>query len=193
MAKVRDMRRPRFALVFSGLAVSCILSAFGCGGIDEPNLFGPAGGGTSDGGASDARSDARAGSDAGKDGGVGVIDSGTTPAGSVQCSSGDCSIAENQVCCFSVSSATGMCSSGAGCSGDSVAVPCDSAQDCTDEGKPGDVCCAQADQSGAVTSVACSTPTDCNAAQGMTNMCDPNAANPCPNGGTCSASTVSIP
>lgn len=187
------MRTSRFALVFSAFACTCVLSAFGCGGIDEPDLFGPTGGGTSQGdggGASDARSDAKGG---GRDGGNVVVDSGKQPIGTIQCTSGNCSIADNQVCCYGASK-TGTCTVQAGCDAiGSFPIPCDSAQDCTDQGQPGTICCAQADQTGAVTSVQCVDPSNCQASNGQTNLCDPNADNPCPNGGTCSASTVSIP
>lgn len=191
------MRSSRFALVFSAFGAWCVLSAFGCGGIDEPDLFGPTtGGNPGDGGNSgDARSDAHTGADGGgKDGGISVVDSGKPPPpGTIQCTSGDCSIADNQVCCYGVSK-TGTCTSQSGCVGDGTfPIPCDSTQDCSDEGMPGTICCATADQTGAVTNVECVDPSNCQSSNGQTNLCDPNAADPCPNGGTCSASTVSIP
>lgn len=187
------MRPTRFALAFSAFVVSCGVSAFGCGGIDEPDLFGPIGSAQSDAGG-DARSDARTGSDAGKkDGGVGGDAGKPPPLGSVQCTSGDCSISDNQVCCYDAAK-TGTCTAAGSCSGaGAFPIPCDSAQDCADEGQPGTVCCAQADQTGAVTNVECVDPSNCQSANGQTNLCDPNAPDPCPNGGTCSASTVSIP
>jgi hypothetical protein len=98
------------------------------------------------------------------------------------------------VCCYSTATASGTCDITANCSGDNqFPIPCDSTQDCVDLGKPDTVCCAQADQAGDVTNVECKSAASCRTDQGQTNLCDPAASNPCPNGGTCSPSTISLP
>jgi hypothetical protein len=161
-------------------------NVFACSGIDEPDLFLPSDGGTGTKDSGKADSSTRD---------SGVPDSGKIlTGGTVQCSGGPCDIDSNQVCCYSNSVQSGACELAANCSGDQeFPIPCDSTDDCTELGKPDTLCCAQADQSGAVTNIECRAPSNCQASNGQTNLCDPAAANPCPNGGTCSPSTQSLP
>lgn len=186
------MRSFRALLSFAAVPAFFVVTVVACGGIDEPDLFGSSDGGivfSTDAGGDDARAKDSGPKDSGP-----PVDAGP-PLGSVTCpGTSPCSIAEGQGCCFSPSSADGTCASSASdCSGDTIAVPCDSTQDCTDQGFPDTLCCAQADQSGLVTSVSCVAPINCNAVNGQTNLCDPAAADPCPKGGTCKPSTQSIP
>lgn len=172
--------------VFLGAIVAT--SAFACGGIDESDLFsgGDGGGSSTDAGKSDAG--------AKKDGSA-FFDSGTPiTGGSVQCSDGACNIDSSQICCYSNDTQSGTCGPSSTCGGDNqFPIPCDSADDCTELGHPNTVCCASNSQSGNVTGVECKPASNCDATQGQTNLCDPAASNPCPNGGTCTPSTISLP
>jgi hypothetical protein len=190
-AKSRPSTQLRIAL-FSAVVIAT--SAFACGGIDESPLF------SGDGSASSGGSDSGAKTDSGsskKDGGITVADSGGNPppvGGTVQCTTGSCDIDSSQVCCYSTDTQSGTCELQANCTGDnSFPIPCDSTADCAELGQPGTVCCAQADNNGDVTNVECKAASNCRADQGQTNLCDPAATNPCPNGGTCQPSTVSLP
>ena len=105
----------------------------------------------------------------------------------VTCALGD------QVCCRSGGGPTPNfnCTAAAGCNavGD-MPIPCDKADDCSKLGQPGDLCCAQT-VGGKASSVSCVPPTSCGT--NSTNLCDPLAADPCPNGGTCQVSVTTLP
>jgi hypothetical protein len=187
--KSRSTQNLRIA-VFSSAIVTT--SAFACGGIDESPLF--SGDTTTSGNDGGTKTDS--GSTANKDSGTTTVDdSGTTPpaGGLVQCSSGDCNISENQICCYSSDTHIGTCDTSADCSGDGqFPIPCDSTSDCAALGFTGTVCCAQADNTGAVTSVQCKAPANCRSDQGQTNLCDPGG-NDCTAAQTCTPSKVSLP
>lgn len=182
------------------VSAALFVALAGCGGIDEPDLFATDGvNPTTDAGGKDAKADAHVASDAGgDDGGVVVVDSGPLPvtSASVACpGSATCESSSGQECCFSPQTQDGQCvSSDAECNGEGdVLLPCDDTADCDALGHIGDVCCAQADKNGIVSAVQCRAASDCSAKNGQTNLCDPSASNPCPNGGTCQPSMVSIP
>jgi hypothetical protein len=191
------------------------LSAAGCNGAEDSGLFGTPSG-TSDGEDSGAVEDedgstatgdsgtSRDGGTTKKDGGTTTEDSGTPDpdAGptidaavgrTIGCTidAGNKCAVGNEVCCRSAGALLGCTGSGA-CTGiTQLAIPCDDALDCTALGHPGELCCASI-QSSAVREVACRKPSDCTASN-RRNLCDPAAANNCPNGGTCSLSTQTMP
>lgn len=166
-------------------AIFCVSGLVACGGIDESDLF--AGG---DGGASSSSDSGKADS-AAKDGSA-VVDSGPSASGNVvACTSGPCNVGD-AVCCESPDG-TGTCTRAPNCTGDKqLPIPCDDANDCTQLGHPGDLCCATGDNNGNVTSVECRSVSNCRPDNGQTNLCDPTASAPCTNGGTCTPS-VSLP
>jgi hypothetical protein len=165
------------------------MAPFACAGIDESTLF--TGG---DGGSGSTDSGSKTDAGAKKDGSTFVDSGGPITGGGVQCTDGPCAIDSSQICCYSIATQSGTCGISATCSGDNqFPIPCDSTDDCTELGQPNTVCCAQADQAGNVTNVECKPASNCDAKQGQTNLCDPAASNPCPNGGTCTPSTVSLP
>ncbi|MEO8799022.1 MAG: hypothetical protein ABI551_14125 [Polyangiaceae bacterium] len=183
---------------FSLVSAALFVALAGCGGIDEPDLFNTDGvTPASDAGGKDAKADAHVTGDAGGDDGS-VVDSAPGPVttASVACAgAGPCESSNGEECCFSPQTTKGQCVSSAGdCSGaGEVLLPCDDTADCDALGNVGDVCCAQADQNGIVSHVQCRAVSDCSAKNGQTNLCDPSASNPCPNGGTCQPSKTSIP
>jgi hypothetical protein len=67
--------------------------------------------------------------------------------------------------------------------GNTAPVKCDSAADCD----PGLVCCGSLNGT-IVNNIFCSGPAQCAAPKAY--FCDPMVANPCPNGGTCTATDV---
>lgn len=190
--KLRSPLNLQIAL-FSGVIITT--SALACGGIDESTLFTGDPGDSTTTTTKDGGTKTDSGTTTNKDSGTTtVVDSGGNPPPTgalVQCSSGDCDITSGQVCCYSSETQTGTCDTSSDCNGD-FAIPCDSTSDCTALGMAGDVCCAQADNTGAVTSVQCTDPTNCRAASGQTNLCDPGG-NDCTAAQTCTASKVSLP
>jgi hypothetical protein len=72
-------------------------------------------------------------------------------------------------------------------------IPCDDAADCDAKGQSGDICCVtQNAQTGRAEDITCLAAADCNGSL-QTNMCDKNAVDPCPNGGTCKPSQTTLP
>ncbi len=181
------------------VSAALFVTLAGCGGVDEPDLFATDGvTPATDAGGKDAKADAHVTGDAGgRDGSVIIADSGPVSVGaSVACGgSATCESSNGEECCFTPQKQDGQCVSSDGdCNGGGeVLLPCDDAADCDALGNIGDVCCAQAAQNGIVSQVQCRAASECSAKNGQTNLCDPSASNPCPNGGTCQASTVSIP
>lgn len=194
--------------VYAFLALGA--AVISCGGAVDTGLFGDApsgadspdgaassdaaGGGHTDGG---TRADGGGRSDGGStdsgpftDGSIGK-DGGPPPTNTIDCNTAatTCKLG-TQVCCRSGDAPPSFaCASSAGClTVGSMPIPCDDANDCDKLGHPGELCCAQT-AGGKATSVACSATCGLNS----TNLCDPLAADPCPNGGTCQVSVTTLP
>jgi hypothetical protein len=182
------------------LAVCCASLVAGCSGASDYDVF--AGNGTDasinvndgdiDGGAGDATTDGSPTADARKDSDT------PPPSGRIQCGFVTCAVG-TEVCCRKSTgpAVQNYCSAPAACVSSplqqTVAIPCDDAADCTALGKPGTVCCASLDQNAQVTEITCREPRDCRSQQGRYNLCDKNAADPCPNGGTCKPTNQTLP
>jgi hypothetical protein len=188
---------------FTGVSLGVVVAfaSLGCADTSETDLFGTAGNGstssggdagtdgTVDGGSHDRASDAK---DAVPD--VPKEDLG------VHCGSSDCPVPAKECCrqdpgngqfvyqCVNV----GQCLQQAN---NPFPVPCDDALDCENAGHAGELCCVTAalDGGAGADEIVCRAPVDCTKQQGRTNLCDPNAPNPCPNGGQCVPSTQTIP
>lgn len=198
---------------------SIIIVSIGCGGAAETGLFGdPTGGGGGGGGqgspdaaASDGavtltdggtrisdgggRSDARVTDSGmmGTDAGMGSDTSPPPPANRINCNTMavTCTLS-TQVCCRAGDAPPSFsCAPAAGCNAiGNLPIPCDDADDCTKLGHPGDLCCAQT-MAGKANSVSCLPAASCG--NNSTNLCDPLAADPCPNGGSCQVSVTTLP
>jgi hypothetical protein len=102
----------------------------------------------------------------------------------IRCASVYCTVG-TQSCCR-VGSATpydDSCVPTGHCDGDgatALQIPCDDTADCTAGGRPGDVCCVEANQNSIATSVTCRPPGDCKVSQGRAPLCDPSDPNACP-------------
>jgi len=97
----------------------------------------------------------------------------------ILCDGNYCTLGTEE-CCYSNNSYTCV----AKCTGGGTSpVRCDSAADCM----PGLICCGVI-TSGVVNSLYCTGASQCTAPKIL--FCDPAAANPCPNGGTCMATDV---
>jgi hypothetical protein len=130
--------------------------------------------------------------------GSGTVTSGAITNVSVSCSSGAdpgvlcgggtyCTPG-TQTCC--VSGGTGTC--GSNCTGGADKVVCDSQQDCAAAGLTSHICCGAVIGSDAVNSF-CTSATMCQMGSGKAFYCNPSAANPCPNGGTCAPASNNKP
>jgi hypothetical protein len=202
-------------LVLSGLVVCGGVAAAGCNGAEDSGLFGTPSG-TSDGEDSGAveeedgstaagdGSTARDGGTTKKDG-VGPTEDSGNPSSdggptvdaavgrTIGCTldAGNKCAVGNEVCCRSAGALLGCTGSGA-CTGiTQLAIPCDDALDCNALGHPNELCCATI-QSNGVKEVACRKPAECDVSN-RRNLCDPNAADPCPIGGSCKLSTQTMP
>ena len=125
------------------------------------------------------------------------------PPPGIRCGSATCDPATN-VCCRIPGGATDVfaCLSAIACGAvvGSLTIPCDDAVDCAGSsptnGTPGggnQVCCVTLNaQSGRAEGIACTPAQSCMSTLD-TNMCDPNAPDACPNGGTCKISQTTIP
>ena len=122
---------------------------------------------------------------------VSCFTAGSDPG--ILCDTGIFCSAGSEVCCFDKDRKAGTCqSSGSQCS--KVKMPCDSANECN--GGSG-VCCAQfkngsGTQNG-LQDVSCvSSASQCSAMSGYSNemLCNPQAAQPCPSGKTCTGSSM---
>ena len=80
-------------------------------------------------------------------------------------------------------------------SGD-VPLNCSNTENCVAQGHAGTVCCASLIASGPNTSIAydasCLPKGQCTSGNAKAMLCNPNASNPCPNGGTCKLSTATL-
>ena len=194
--------------VYAFLALGA--AVISCGGAVDTGLFGdaPAGADSPDGAASSdaagghADGGTRADGGGGHGDGGGPMDSGLTDAfvgkdgglptpNTIDCNTPatTCKLG-TQVCCRSGDAPPSFaCSAAAGCLNISdMPIPCDDANDCEKLGHPGALCCAQT-TAGKATSVGCAATCGVNS----TNLCDPLAADPCPNGGSCQVSVTTLP
>jgi len=106
----------------------------------------------------------------------------------------DCSVG-SQVCCKQGGATTSYaCENGTTCStSGAVPIPCDDTADCAALGHVGDLCCLTTSSTGRVTEVTCRSQVDCDMNVGRRGLCDPRATDPCPAGGSCKLSTVTLP
>ncbi|MEO6419998.1 MAG: hypothetical protein ABIP39_11350 [Polyangiaceae bacterium] len=198
--------------VYAFLALGAVVIS--CGGAADTGLFGdaPAGGDVPDGAASSdaagahpdggTRGDGGGHGDGGggMDGSVPIEDASTgkdsSPpplANTIDCNTAamTCKVGA-QVCCRSGDTPPSFnCAASAGCNAfGNMPIPCDDADDCDKLGHPGDLCCAQT-VAGKANSVSCQAAGSC--VTNATNLCDPLAGDPCPNGGTCQVSVTTLP
>ena len=159
------MPRVAFALASVPLLVAACTSL---GGLSS--------GGGSDVDAGDDAADAASSPDAG-----GVSEPKATA--SIVCGGGSC---VGNACCFERDAGTKTCA--ATCSSTGLPIPCDDAEDCTVG-----LCCVNIDtKTNFAARVTCRA--SCPYTSGVqTNLCDPNAATPCPNGGSCQTSNEILP
>ena len=188
----------------TGSAALMVMLLLACGGASKSDLF--AGGGTDspnvDGGAgadasvsSDGGTTADARPNDGSVSDVSVVDTGVdaAPQDGIRCGATFCTPG-TQVCCRGAGvNPTFSCVNPAGCQGISqLPIPCDDANDCTAMGRPGDVCCVTVDFSSRAASLACTSAGKCDGNE-FVIACNPADADPCPNGGTCSKSSGTLP
>lgn len=119
---------------------------------------------------------------------VSVTCSGSTADPGVLCGTGTYCTPGTQTCC--VSNGTGTC--GSNCNGGADKVVCDNAQDCAAAGQPTNICCGAVVGTDAINAY-CTQPGMCAMGSGKAYFCNPNAATPCPNGGTCTAVNKPLP
>ncbi len=80
-----------------------------------------------------------------------------------------------------------------------VPIRCSTTQTCTGQGLIGSVCCgtlvASSGSGSVITNTSCVAPNTCvsGGSVGKAVLCDPNAPNNCPNGGTCKLSSQTMP
>jgi len=112
-----------------------------------------------------------------------VITCGNKTDPGILCGSGYCDPA-TQLCC--IDNGTPACATS--CQGSNVTpIRCDDQADCTAQGQPASVCCGLF--SGlTLANIYCTTPDHCGAPHAY--FCDPNLANPCPDGGSCQPSSI---
>ncbi len=200
-------RKAVFSAVFAIGAV--VVSA--CGGIDEPDLFSPAGqtsssgdsgAGSKDGGGGSTVDGSTGGRDSGGGGGSdagggGIVDAGGGGGGGRDIFCGDTSTSTtctgSDICCVRDNTLgsgldTFACGTESSCTGDALGdlvIPCDDAHDC----KGGAICCGvfvTNGSSGYYSSVSCQAT--CSDTSDRI-FCDPARGNDdCVNGGSCVAS-----
>jgi hypothetical protein len=190
------------SLVLAALAALALAVAPACGGAASSDLFGSVstdGGGGQGGPGSGGEGgsvfhDASSANESGaRDGGLPladatVVDSPRVDPG-ISCGSAECRVGADD-CCRTAEAAgdSFRCVTRGACvQNNQLAIPCDDAADCATLGMPGTVCCAVALQ-GTVFQVVCKLPSDCPFTLGDFILCDPDAPDPCPAGGTCSPS-----
>ena len=112
-----------------------------------------------------------------------VITCGNKTDPGILCGSSYCDPA-TQLCCID----DGVAACATSCQGSNVTpIRCDSQADCTAQGQPASVCCGLF--SGlTLANIYCTTPDHCGPPRAY--FCDPNLANPCPDGGTCTPSSI---
>jgi len=101
----------------------------------------------------------------------------------ILCNTTYCDPAAGELCCIK----NGVASCATSCTGSGTPYRCDSQADCTAAGAPTLVCCG-ATGTNVVFNSFCSGVTQCTTPDAY--FCDPNIANPCPHGGTCTATTL---
>ncbi len=190
-----------------------IAAVSACGGAADSGLFsGSADGGGGGGDSGTVGHDAGAGPDGGtvhvdasavdaetpKDSAVPRDTSPPPPVDVVACmGTSGCKVGTD-ACCRKVNG-TGFsyaCAPLGACGGgpSELEIPCDKQRDCDLLGSPGDVCCVTGGMQGGAADVSCRPATECTSAQGRTNLCDPQMANPCANANLhCQPSTNTIP
>jgi len=128
---------------------------------------------------------------------TGTVANGNVTNVSISCSAGGdpgilcgsvyCNPAALEICC--ITSGVPACS--ATCNGGgTVPIHCDDQQDCVAQGKPTTVCCGSVNGN-VVNNIYCGGQSQCEPPKAF--YCDPNVANPCPNGGTCTATMYPFP
>jgi hypothetical protein len=188
------------SLVLAAFTALALAVAPACGGSTNSDLFG---GSPTDGGGQgghggeggEAAEDAAPKESGARDGAPGDAVQPSADPG-ISCGSAECQVSTEE-CCRTAEpgGATSFrCQPRGACVlNNQLAIPCDDAADCATLGVSGAVCCAIAVQ-GAVYQVVCKPPSECPFNANNYILCDPNAPNPCPNGGTCAASaTPTIP
>jgi hypothetical protein len=185
------------ALACASLGTVVLCAFVGCGGSTETDLFGSGTGSADSGGTNDATTDAS--HDVGADAKDAAPDVPKEDLG-IQCGTMVCPVPGKECCrqdpgggqfvyqCMD----PGVCVQQAN---SPLTIPCDDTLDCEKAGHAGQLCCvtAAADGGGGADEIVCRAPIDCTKQLGRTNLCDPNAPNPCPNGGQCKPSTQTIP
>ena len=195
-------------LAWVALSASFLLA--GCGGAADSDLLGT----PPDGNGADAGTDATATKDAGRDNNVPdtspppPIDATpdvAPPKSLIACGSAmnppkKCD-ALTELCCRTGTTSTYVydciadpkdCMN----SGD-VPFTCSNHENCVAQGLVGNVCCASIIGNGTGGSVAydvsCTPTAKCTSGNSKLVVCNPNAPNPCPNGGSCKLSSLTLP
>ena len=119
---------------------------------------------------------------------VSVACSGSTADPGITCGGGTFCTPGTQLCC--VSGGNGTCNTN--CTGGADKLVCDSQQDCAAQGLTSHVCCGAVIGGNGINSF-CTVPSMCQMGSGKAFYCNPNAANPCPNGGTCNPVSFPLP
>ena len=190
--------------------VALSLSFFaGCGGAADTDLLGtpPNGNGV------DAGTDVTTAKDTGRDNDVPDVtpppidaapDIVVPPSSSIACGAASnppkkCD-AVTEVCCRTgtvspfnydcIADATNCMNSG------DVPITCSNHENCVAQGLTGNVCCASLISGGTGTvayDVSCTPQAKCTSGNAKAIVCNPNAGNPCPNGGSCKLSAQPLP
>lgn len=182
-----------------------------CGGAADSGLFGGTGGDVADSGSGSDGSvkhdggvnpdgGANPDADTQKDGAV-THDASPTPdaappADTVKCEgTPGCQVGTDACCRVSNGQTSYSCVPLGSCNGggQTLEIPCDKARDCELLGAPGDVCCVTAAMTSGASEVTCRPASECTAALGRTNLCDPQMAGACTQGLTCQPSQSTIP
>ena len=181
----------------------------GCGGASDSFLLTED---IRDGGAMDAFSDSSFGADRrirddldaseNDDARDSSIDDGDADADSdaatmltIACAATKCTVGIEECCRQTIGNTHDFSCVGSNeCMGDdALGIPCDQNSDCAALGHPDRLCYVTVDLAGLATEVRCRIPAVCVSSFRRTNLCDPSDTNPCPNGGTCVPSSVSLP
>jgi hypothetical protein len=105
----------------------------------------------------------------------------------ILCATVYCDPAAGQLCC--IRNGTPTCETSCN-GGGTTPIRCDTQADCAAAGSLNTVCCGSVNGT-IVNNIFCSGQSQCTAPKAF--YCDPNVANPCPNGGTCSPTTSPFP
>jgi trimeric autotransporter adhesin len=104
----------------------------------------------------------------------------------ILCNGTYCDPAAGELCCLK----NGVAACATTCTGSGTPYRCDTQADCTAAGAPTLVCCG-ATGTNIVFNSFCSGVSQCTTPDAY--FCDPNIAVPCPNGGTCTATSLPFP